>query len=207
MYCKPAQFGHCPQFCRIENKGKSDIIILKVILEFYVIVWSDILESLINQIISALNGFFSSEMIAFLISMMPILELRGGLLAAKSFLNIDWQPAFVICVIGNLLPIPFVLLFIKKIFAWLKNTRLVKAIDRFEQRLKKKSESVLKYETFGLYLLVAVPLPGTGAWTGAMIASFLEMPFKNAMFSICLGVLTAGIIMALLSYGVLGFFF
>lgn len=165
------------------------------------------MESFIKEIVERLNDNLGAEFIIFLISMTPILELRGGLLAAKILNNIIWQTALPICIIANLLPIPFVLLFIKKIFKWLKNTRFVKAIDRFEQRLKRKSESVLKYETFGLFLFVAIPLPGTGAWTGAMVASLLEMPLKNSIISIFFGVISAGMIMTLLSYGVLGFFF
>ena len=164
------------------------------------------MESLIKELVEKLNTSLGSELIIFLISMTPLLELRGGLLAAK-FLNVDLRMAFPICVIGNLLPIPFILLFIKKIFNWLKNTRFVKAIDRFEQRLRKKSESILKYETLGLFLFVASPLPGTGAWTGAGAASLLEMPLKNSIISIFLGVISAGIIMALISYGFLGLFF
>ena len=164
------------------------------------------MESLIKELVEKLNTSLGSELIIFLISMTPLLELRGGLLAAK-FLNVDLRMAFPICVIGNLLPIPFILLFIKKIFNWLKNTRFVKAIDRFEQRLRKKSESILKYETLGLFLFVAIPLPGTGAWTGAGAASRLEMPLKNSIISIFLGVISAGIIMALISYGFLGLFF
>lgn len=164
------------------------------------------MESLIKELVEKLNTSLGSELIIFLISMTPLLELRGGLLAAK-FLNVDLRMAFPICVIGNLLPIPFILLFIKKSFNWLKNTRFVKAIDRFEQRLRKKSESILKYETLGLFLFVAIPLPGTGAWTGAGAASLLEMPLKNSIISIFLGVISAGIIMALISYGFLGLFF
>lgn len=164
------------------------------------------MESLIKELVEKLNTSLGSELIIFLISMTPLLELRGGLLAAK-FLNVDLRMAFPICVIGNLLPIPFTLLFIKKSFNWLKNTRFVKAIDRFEQRLRKKSESILKYETLGLFLFVAIPLPGTGAWTGAGAASLLEMPLKNSIISIFLGVISAGIIMALISYGFLGLFF
>ena len=163
------------------------------------------MESVIYHIVDTLNNTLGAELIVFLISMLPILELRGGILAA-SFLKINWKLALIICIIGNLLPIPFVLLFINKIFSYLKNTRFVKFVDSFEQKLKKKSESVLKYEKFGLFLFVAIPLPGTGAWTGAAIASFLKMPVKEAFISITLGVLSAGIIMSLLSYGVLGFF-
>ncbi len=168
-------------------------------------IWSDFLESLIKELVEKLNNNLGSELIIFLISMMPLLELRGGLLAAK-FLDVDWKMALPICIVGNLLPIPFILLFIKKVFIWMKNTRFVKAIDKFEQRLRKKSESILKYETFGLFLFVAIPLPGTGAWTGAGAASLLEMPIKNSIISIFLGVISAGIIMTLLSYGVLGLF-
>lgn len=163
------------------------------------------MESFIYHLVDILDETLGADLIAFLISMLPILELRGGILAS-SFLKINWKFALIICIIGNLLPIPFVLLFINKILSYLKNTRFCKFIDKFEQKLKKKSESVLKYEKFGLFLFVAIPLPGTGAWTGAAIASLLKMPIKESFISIALGVLSAGIIMSLLSYGVLGFF-
>ncbi len=163
------------------------------------------MENIIKSLIDSLNDFLGPNLIVFIISTMPILELRGGLLAAK-FLYINWKLALPICILGTLIPVPIILLFIKKIFEWLKHTNFVKFIDKFEQKIKRKSESVLKYETFGLFLFVAIPLPGTGAWTGAMIASLLDIPIKNSLLSIILGTLCAGIIMALLSYGVLGYF-
>lgn len=163
------------------------------------------MEHIIYHIVDMLDESVGSYLIVFLISMMPILELRGGILAA-SLLKIDWRVALIICIIGNILPIPFVLLFINKIFSYLKNTRFFTFVDKFEKKLMKKSESVLKYEKLGLFLFVAIPLPGTGAWTGAAIAALLKMPIKESLVSIILGVLSAGIIMSILSYGVLGFF-
>ncbi len=102
------------------------------------------------------------------------------------------------------MPTPFILLFIRQILDWLRNTRFVKLVHRLEAKAEAKSKSIEKYKTFGLYLFVAVPFPGTGAWTGALIAALLGMRFKHAMFSILTGTLTAGLIMCAISYGVLG---
>ena len=115
--------------------------------------------------------------------MMPILELRGGMIAA-ALLQVNKIHAFVLCLVGTLLPIPFILLFIKQILNWMKNTRFVKLVHKIEKKAEEKSKQVNKYKTLGLYIFVAIPLPGTGAWTGALVASFLDMPFKNAMLSI-----------------------
>ena len=109
--------------------------------------------------------------------------------------------------IGNLLPIPFILLFILKIFDWIRNTRFVKLVDKLEAKAEKKSAKVTKYKKFGLFLFVAIPLPGTGGWTGALIASVLKMRLKDSLPPIIAGVLVAGFVMTLLSYGVLGSLF
>ena len=154
-------------------------------------------------------GFFSglvgSNVIILLISLLPVLELRGGILAA-SLLQVDWRLALIICIIGNLIPIPFILLFMNKIFDLLKNTKLMSFINRLERRIEAKSAAITKYKKWGLFLFVAIPLPGTGAWTGAMVASFLKIPVKESILSISLGVLAAGLIMSIVSYGVLGLF-
>lgn len=163
------------------------------------------MEHIVQNLVNSLRNVLSNEVIVFLISMLPIVELRGGVFAA-SLLRIDWHMALPICIIGNLLPIPFILLFIKKIFEFLKNTRLVKFINKLENRAEQKSASVLKYKKFGLFLFVAIPIPGTGAWMGALIAALLNMNIKDAFISIALGVISAGLIMAILSYGVLGLF-
>lgn len=151
------------------------------------------------------SGLIDSNVIILLISLLPVLELRGGILAA-SLLHVDWRLALIICIIGNLIPIPFILLFMNKIFDLLKNTRLMAFINRLERRIESKSAAITKYKKWGLFLFVAIPLPGTGAWTGAMVASFLKIPVKESILSISLGVLTAGVVMSIISYGVLGLF-
>lgn len=163
-------------------------------------------DSFVKNITDALGNVISPEWIIFIISMIPILELRGGILAAK-FLHVNWNLALGICMIGNLIPIPFILFFIKKFFEILKKTRFHKIPEFFERKAEEKKESILKYKKLGLFLFVAIPLPGTGAWTGALVASMLNIKLKDAFISILLGVITAGIIMSLFSYGLLGIFF
>ena len=160
------------------------------------------MDQLVQSIIDSLKNAVPAELIIFLISLLPILELRGGTL-----LGVDWPIAYLICVIGNLLPIPFILLFIRKIFDWIRNTRFVKLVDKLEAKAEKKSAKVTKYKKFGLFLFVAIPLPGTGGWTGALIASVLKMRLKDSLPPIIAGVLVAGFVMTLLSYGVLGSLF
>lgn len=158
-------------------------------------------------IVQALVNFFSktipAELTVFLLSLMPIIELRGGILAAK-LLSLDLWPAFFICLVGTLLPTPFILLFINKIFDWMRNTRLVKLVNRMEEKGRSKFDKINRYKTVGLMIFVAIPLPGTGAWTGSLAAALMKMDFKSAMLSVALGTLIADIIMCILSYGVLG---
>ena len=162
------------------------------------------METIVQPLIDFLSSHgIPRELIVFIISLFPILELRGGIIAAM-FLQIDWPTAFVICLIGNLLPIPFILLFIRKIFEWMKNTRFVKLVHRLAAKAAAKSKKVEKYKKLGLFLFVAIPLPGTGGWTGALVAALMNMKLKDSLPSILLGVLVAGFIMTLLSYGVLG---
>lgn len=159
-----------------------------------------------DQFVQNIINFFGGappEFIIFLISLLPLLELRGGILAA-GLLKVDIVPAFFICLAGTLLPTPFILLFFRKILDWLKNTRFVKLVRRVEEKMAKKSKKIEKYKTFGLLIFVAVPLPGTGAWTGSMIAALMGMRFKHSMLSIALGSVIADTIMCLIAYGVLG---
>lgn len=151
----------------------------------------------------SLKDLMPPELIIFIISIFPVLELRGGIIAGTA-LGVNWPTAYIICVVGNMIPVPFILLFIRQIFEWLKNTRLVKFIKKLEEKARKKSGSVRKYKFWGLFILVAIPLPGTGAWTGALVAALLDMRIKDAFLPILLGVMVAGLIVALLSYGVLG---
>lgn len=160
-----------------------------------------------EAIVQALVNFFSqtipAELTVFLLSLMPIIELRGGILAAK-LLSLELWPAFFICLVGTLLPTPFILLFINKIFDWMRNTRLVKLVNRMEEKGRSKFDKINRYKTLGLMIFVAIPLPGTGAWTGSLAAALMKMDFKSAMLSVALGTLIADIIMCVLSYGVLG---
>ena len=158
-------------------------------------------EHLTRTFVESLDGKVGAEWIVFFISMLPILELRGGLIAAK-LLEVPFLPAFCVCVIGNLLPVPFLLLFVRRVFALLKRFRKVEAlIDKVEARSIRKARRVVKYRLWGLLLLVAIPLPGTGAWTGALAAAFLDIRMKHALPVIAAGVVLAGLITAALSYG------
>ena len=149
----------------------------------------------------------SNEVYVFIVSMLPIVELRGAIpLGAAMGMNIF--ECYFLSVIGNLLPIPFVLVFVKKIIEWLQYSKikfLNKIANFLINKAEKRSDKVDKFSLWGLCLFVAIPLPGTGAWTGALIAAFLGMRFKKSFFSILLGVLVAGAIMTLASYGVLSF--
>lgn len=162
------------------------------------------MESIMTWIIEALSGKISRELIVFIISMVPILELRGGLLAA-SVLNIDIVRALWICIIGNIIPVPFILLLITPIFNWLKKTRTFRPmVEKLENKAMGKSEQIEKYEFWGLVLFVGIPLPGTGAWTGSLIASLLGIRFKKAFPAVLVGIALASVIMSIVSYGLLG---
>ncbi len=163
-------------------------------------------ETLVQWFVNALGGSAAKELIIFIISMIPILELRGGLLAAgPAVLNVEMWRAIPICVIGNLIPVPFILLFITKIFNWLKGTKKLKPmVEKLEARAMKKKDQVEKYEFWGLLLFVGIPLPGTGAWTGSLIAAMLGIRFRKAFPAVVLGVCLAAFLMTVLSYTVLG---
>ena len=143
-----------------------------------------------------------AELITLLMAMVPVVELRGaipyGVVAGLSV-----HTAFILAVIGNLIPIPFLVVFTRKVFEWLrtKSEGLDRMVCRLEAKADKNKELVEKSEFFGLMLLVAIPLPGTGAWTGALVAAMLDMRLKRAMPAIILGVLVAGVIVTTLTYG------
>ena len=162
------------------------------------------METLMSAVIGALSGKASREVIVFIISMIPILELRGGLLAA-SVLNIDIVRALWICIVGNLIPVPFILLLITPIFNWLKQTKTFRPmVEKMENRALSKREQIEKYEFWGLVAFVGIPLPGTGAWTGALIAALLGIRFRKAFPAIVIGVCLAACIMTIISYGIVG---
>ena len=163
-------------------------------------------ESLVQWFVTKLGGKAAKELIVFIISMVPILELRGGLLAAgPAFLDIPTWRAIPICIIGNLIPIPFILLLIRPIFAWLRRTKLFRPlVEKLEAKAMSKSSQIEKYEFWGLVLFVGIPRPGTGAWTGSLIASLLGIDWKKAFLAVVIGVCMATVIMYFLSYVVIG---
>ncbi len=162
------------------------------------------MESLVTWFTLHLSGIISREAIVFFISLMPILELRGGLLAA-SLLKVPIMKAIPLCVIGNILPIPFILLFIKKIFSLMRRfPGFAKLVDWLEEKAMSKSGKIGSVEFWGLVLFVGIPIPGTGAWMGSLIAALLNIDFKKAIIAELLGIFLATIIMSIVSYGLLG---
>ncbi|WP_322170543.1 COG2426 family protein [Acutalibacter caecimuris] len=161
------------------------------------------MERVVEMLVELFSQTIPGELTVFLLSLMPVIELRGGILAAK-LLGLEMLPAFFICLVGTLLPTPFILLFINKIFDWMRNTRFVKLVDRMEEKGRSKFGKINQYKTIGLLIFVAIPLPGTGAWTGSLAAALMKMDFKAAMLSVALGTLVADVIMCLVSYGLLG---
>lgn len=136
-----------------------------------------------------------------LVSMIPIIELRGGLPFGVA-LGLPYYLAFPAAVIGNLIPAPFIIVYIRRIFKLMRRyfPRLNGLVDKLERKAHLKGKKMLKYQSIGLWLFVAIPLPGTGAWTGSLAAAFLDMRLKKAMPAVVLGVLTAGCIMLTLTH-------
>ena len=152
------------------------------------------------------ESLLGAAMTTFLMAMVPVIELRGALPVGVAAGLPVWA-ATVIAIVGNMVPIPFILLLLRRIFAWLRKLpKLGAFIDRLEKRAHLKGRTVKKYRLWGLLILVAIPLPGTGAWTGALVADVLDMRMKTALPAIFAGVCIAGVIVALLTTGIVHFF-
>ena len=152
-------------------------------------------------------GWLPKEAFAALISMVPVIELRGGLPYAI-LSGVSPYVAFPLCIAANLLPIPFILWFITPIFNWMKTTRLFRPIaEKLEKKAMNKSDKLEKGYFWGLLLFVGIPLPGTGAWTGALLATLLDVPKKKSIPAIALGVCLAAVLMGVLSLCFEGLFF
>ncbi len=161
------------------------------------------MESIAAWFASTLGQYVSAKTVVFIVSLMPLLECRGGLIVA-SLLDVDILEAIPICIIGNFLPIPFILLFIRKIFELLRKWKVTAGlVDRIETRTMNKSDKLEKGEFLGLMLFVGIPLPGTGGWTGSLLAALLDIDFKKALAAIFIGILIATVIMSVFSYGLL----
>ena len=160
------------------------------------------MEGIVQSIVDWFSNVpIPKEIVTFIISMLPVLELRGGMVAA-ALMDIPYLEALGICLAGNILPIPFILLLVNPLFAWMKGTKLLRPIvERIEKRTLSKKDKLEKGEFWGLLIFVGIPLPGTGAWTGAMLAALLGIKLKKSATAIALGVVLAAAIMSFLSYG------
>ena len=138
-----------------------------------------------------------------LVSMIPVVELRGGIPFGVLTCGLPVWAAYLAAVIGNFIPAPFIVVYIRRIFQWMRLNRLV---DRMEKKAHLKGNLVTKYKYLGLVLFVAIPLPGTGAWTGSLAAAFLDMPLRKALPSIFIGIIVAGIAISILTFGVSSLF-
>ena len=155
-----------------------------------------------------LNGSLSGEFcFTVLVSMLPVVELRGGIPFGVARGLPVWA-AYLAAIIGNFLPAPFIIVYIRRIFQWMRRRlpRLNRLVDKLEKKAHLKGQKVTKYKYLGLALFVAIPLPGTGAWTGALAAAFLDMPLRKALPPIAAGILTAGIAISILTFGVASLF-
>lgn len=139
----------------------------------------------------------------FFASMIPIMELRGAI-PISAGLGLPLVPAIITCILGNMVPVPFIIIFIRRIFQWLRTRlpRLDGLVTRLEQKAYSKKDLIDRYKVLGLYILVAIPLPGTGAWTGSLVAALFDIRLKNAFPAIFAGVVTAGLIIGMLTGGV-----
>ena len=159
---------------------------------------------LMQWLTDTMAGEFTLTM---LVSMIPVVELRGGIPFGVAAGLPVWA-AFIAAVIGNLIPVPFIIVYIRRIFQWMRRRmpRLNSLVDKLEQKAHLKGQKVTKYKYLGLMRFVAIPLPGTGAWTGSLAAAFLDMPLRKAIPSVVVGVLIAGMAISILTYGVASLF-
>ena len=154
-----------------------------------------------------LEASYAGKILAtLLMSMVPIVELRGGIPFGAA---LGLPPAAVMgaAIIGNMIPVPFIILYIKKIFQWMRRFEpLAKLVSHFESKAESKSDRVTRYKKFGLCIFVAVPLPGTGAWMGALIAALLDMRLRDSFPVITLGVCIASLVVTGITYGFISLF-
>ena len=137
-----------------------------------------------------------------LVSMIPVIELRGGIPFGVALGLTHWE-AFLAAVIGNFIPLPFIVVYIRRIFQWMRRhlPALDSVVDKLERKAHLKGRKVTKYKHLGLLIVVAIPLPGTGGWTGALAAAFLDMPLRKALPALIAGVFIAGFLVTGITYG------
>ncbi len=168
---------------------------------------------MLDSIVNAIKGFFletvGEELCVFFCSMIPIIELRGAIPMGFAF-GLPWWQTYLLSILGNMLPVPFILLFIRKMIEWMTKSK-IKFFNKFagwlNRKVEKRRAQIEKYAFWGVCFFVAIPLPMTGAWTGSLVAAMIDMKFWKAMLSALLGVMIAGVIVTLIAYGLLGLIF
>lgn len=149
------------------------------------------------------QSYIGKLLCTFFLSMVPVVELRGGIPLGLSLGLKPWE-SFLCAIAGNMLPVPFLILLTRRVFRWMKKRpRIAPLIEKLERRGHEKGDMVRKYRMPGLIVLVAIPLPGTGAWTGALVATLLDIRLKTALPAILLGVLIAGGLVLAASLGII----
>ena len=153
-----------------------------------------------------ISGYFDPELALLVVSMVPFIELRGGVVLGAA-LGFHWLEALLICIVGNIIPVPFVILFGRWILDFLGQTKAFGGIvKRYKAKVLSKSDVIHKYGPWGLLLFVGIPLPGTGAWSGSVLALLMDLRMREAIPAILMGIVLAGVIMTLGSHGLLGIF-
>lgn len=163
-----------------------------------------------NEIVAWITHIFGADagkiIGVIFISMLPIIELRGAIPVAFA-LGLNWWTAVICAIFGNTLPIPFILLFLESIFKFMKKHHILSnVVEKLEAKAASKNEKVAQYKFWGLALFVGIPLPGTGGWTGSLIASVMKMDKKSAFISVFIGILMAAVIVTTATYGLVGYF-
>lgn len=153
-----------------------------------------------------IHSLFTNVLMTFLIAMIPVLELRAAIPAGIAS-GLSPLAAYGIAVAGNLLPVPAVILLVRRIFAWFRKKKILASLfEKLEKRAREKGRMVHRYRLLGLMLLVAIPLPGTGAWTGAMVAAFLDISLRRALPAIFVGLVIAGAVTTAVTCGAIHMF-
>ena len=167
---------------------------------------------MLDTIVSAIRDFFletvGRELCVFFCSMIPIIELRGAI-PMGAILGLPWWQSYLLSILGNMLPVPFILLFIKAVLGWMTRSKIKffnKLASWLHRKVEKNRDKIAKYSFWGVCFFVAIPLPVTGAWTGSLVAAMIDMKFWKALLSCFLGVLIAGVIVSLITYGAVAIF-
>ena len=159
------------------------------------------MQGFITWFMTAIGEYLTPQLSVFIVSMIPLVEERGGLVLARILQMPMWEGVFW-CVIGNIVPVPFILFGIKRLLHWMADHHLSRVAEWIEAKAHKNKPKVDRYGFLGLLLFVGIPLPGTGAWTGSLVAAMFDMDLKSASLSILLGIFLAAVIMTGISYGI-----